>query len=246
VRVPGFTIDSVVVNGERVADAIVRPPLIVPEVAVPAVRVEQNCTIKETADGRLALVRRRLVRPAAVRRESVRPGAHRDPVCVDDECSAEVNVDEVVVPQAGLAEIVIPERTVILGRIPDTPQTLAVDTEVGRSYFAPVDLLFAVDSAQLGPDATPVLEAIAAELNAAAPGSRITVEGHTDSDGERAYNDDLSRRRADAVKDWLVGVGGVSADRITTTGFGEDVPVASNETAEGRALNRRVVISVEA
>jgi OmpA-OmpF porin, OOP family len=90
-----------------------------------------------------------------------------------------------------------------------------------------------------------VLGAIAGELNAAAPRSRITVEGHTDSDGERAYNDDLSRRRADAVKERLVGVGDVSANRIAAAGFGEDVPVASNDTAEGRALNRRVVISVE-
>ena len=167
-------------------------------------------------------------------------------MCVEDDCSAEVIVDEVVVPQAGLPEIVIPERTVILGRISDTSETLTVETPAGRSYLAPVDVLFAVDSAQLGPDAAPVLGAIAAELNAAAPRSRITVEGHTDSDGERAYNDDLSRRRDNAVKEWLVDVGDVSANRITTAGFGEDVPVASYDTAEGRALNRPVVISVEA
>jgi hypothetical protein len=73
VRVPGFTIDPVVVDGQRLADAIVRQPLVVPEFSVSAVRVEQNCEIETTADGRLALVRRRLVRQSAVRRESVRP-----------------------------------------------------------------------------------------------------------------------------------------------------------------------------
>ena len=70
------------------------------------------------------------------------------------------------------------------------------------------------------------------------------VEGHTDSSGTAAVNNELSRKRAEAVRDYLVERG-VPADRITAEGHGADQPVAENSTAEGRANNRRVEIVVK-
>ena len=69
----------------------------------------------------------------------------------------------------------------------------------------------------------------------------VEIEGHTDSQGAAAYNKMLSQKRADAVKKHLVSVHGIAADRITAVGYGEENPVASNDTAQGRKANRRVV-----
>jgi outer membrane protein OmpA-like peptidoglycan-associated protein len=76
------------------------------------------------------------------------------------------------------------------------------------------------------------------------PDSSIEVSGHTDSTGSAAVNKTLSQRRADNVAKFLVEVGGISASRIMATGYGRERPVASNETPEGRAANRRVEILI--
>jgi OOP family OmpA-OmpF porin len=73
----------------------------------------------------------------------------------------------------------------------------------------------------------------------------VNVEGHTDNVGPETYNQQLSQRRAQAVVDMLVNTYGISASRLTALGFGESQPVASNDTAEGRAENRRVMASLE-
>ena len=73
------------------------------------------------------------------------------------------------------------------------------------------------------------------------PDAKIEIQGHTDWIGSDAYNQALSERRANSVRDYLVSQG-IAAGRITTIGYGETQPVATNETAVGRALNRRVVI----
>lgn len=72
----------------------------------------------------------------------------------------------------------------------------------------------------------------------------ITVEGHTDSQGTASYNQDLSQRRADSVRDYLVR-GGYPADRIKSRGMGKETPIANNDSPEGRANNRRVEIIIE-
>lgn len=72
----------------------------------------------------------------------------------------------------------------------------------------------------------------------------VTVEGHTDSQGDDKYNQKLSQARAEAVKQVLITKFGVAADRVTAAGFGEAKPVADNKTAAGREENRRVVGSV--
>jgi outer membrane protein OmpA-like peptidoglycan-associated protein len=245
VTIPGFVIDAVVIDGKQVAERIVREPIVLAAASSPAVRLEQDCETVLTGDtANPALIRDELVRPAVIRPEGIRVGVLRPPVCVDGQCSPELAIDDVVVPQASLPEVVVPELVVLVERVAEAPDAQVVETPGQTSYTAPVDVLFDLEAAELRPDAAPALQAIAAAIQLAGPATQVTVEGHTDDLGEIGYNLDLSQRRAQAVTDWLVANGGIGADRITTIGLGEDVPVATNETPEGRALNRRVVISV--
>jgi OOP family OmpA-OmpF porin len=73
---------------------------------------------------------------------------------------------------------------------------------------------------------------------------KLKIDGHTDNKGSDDYNLKLSQQRADAVKSYLISKG-VSADKITSTGFGESKPIASNDTDEGRSKNRRVEFTIE-
>jgi OmpA-OmpF porin, OOP family len=76
------------------------------------------------------------------------------------------------------------------------------------------------------------------------PGARIRLDGYTDSVGSEAYNTKLSERRATAVMNYLVKEAGVDRSKITAGGHGEADPVADNKSAEGRAKNRRVEVSI--
>ncbi|PQO22740.1 hypothetical protein C2I36_11520 [Rhodobacteraceae bacterium WD3A24] len=106
----------------------------------------------------------------------------------------------------------------------------------------PQDILFATDSAAVRPDLQGDLRVIAANLRDY-PNSDIRVVGHTDSTGSASYNQSLSERRADSVARVLMGAG-VDPGRVRAIGRGEDDPVASNLTPEGRAQNRRVEIII--
>jgi outer membrane protein OmpA-like peptidoglycan-associated protein len=106
----------------------------------------------------------------------------------------------------------------------------------------PQDILFATDSAFVRADLQDDLRAVARNLQAY-PDSRVEVIGHTDNSGSAAYNQDLSQRRAGAVASVLIGAG-VPGQRVVYYGRGEDQPVASNLTVQGRALNRRVEIII--
>jgi outer membrane protein OmpA-like peptidoglycan-associated protein len=77
------------------------------------------------------------------------------------------------------------------------------------------------------------------------PDTTISVQGHTDSIGSAAYNNRLSNRRADSVASYLENLG-VRSARVETIGYGESQPRATNSTAEGRQLNRRVEIKIRA
>jgi outer membrane protein OmpA-like peptidoglycan-associated protein len=105
------------------------------------------------------------------------------------------------------------------------------------------DVLFDVGSSALKAGAYQEINRVAQVL-IQYPETRIRVAGHTDSDGSEAFNQDLSLRRAEAVRNALVQQG-VAAARISTIGFGESQPIADNSTAAGKQLNRRVVITIE-
>lgn len=100
-------------------------------------------------------------------------------------------------------------------------------------------ILFATNSDRIRPESTPALEEIGNMLQAH-PILRLSIEGHTDGDGEEAYNQTLSEQRAAAVKTFLVETYGIQPDRLQTAGFGESTPAADNATPEGRQQNRRV------
>jgi OmpA-OmpF porin, OOP family len=99
---------------------------------------------------------------------------------------------------------------------------------------------FEFDRSNLRPSASAILDQVADELRRN-PSVRYEVGGHIDSVGSVSYNQGLSERRAEAVRAYLVSRG-VSAGQLTTRGYSENSPVATNSTSEGRAMNRRVEI----
>jgi OOP family OmpA-OmpF porin len=99
-------------------------------------------------------------------------------------------------------------------------------------------IYFDFNKATLQPQSGSALKEIAAALRNM--GRRFTIEGHTDNIGTDRYNDDLSTRRATAVKDALVRDHGIDQAWLATAGFGERRPIENNDTLAGRARNRRV------
>ncbi len=106
----------------------------------------------------------------------------------------------------------------------------------------PGNITFATDSAQISPSFYPILDSVAIVLKEF-DNTSINVSGFTDSTGPDMYNQELSERRANSVASYLVR-SGVLPGRIQARGFGERYPIASNATPEGRAMNRRVEISI--
>ena len=100
------------------------------------------------------------------------------------------------------------------------------------------DVLFAFNKYTLKPEARERLAKISGIVEAY-PGLKLQVEGHTDSIGSDEYNLQLSEKRADSVRAYLVS-NGVRPDSVSAQGFGKADPVADNSTASGRKLNRRV------
>lgn len=136
-----------------------------------------------------------------------------------------------------------------LDRCPNTPAGTDVDAVGCEALFdeegTPLVLegvTFETSSATLTSGSTAVLDRVAESLRAN-PEERVRVVGHTDNTGSRSYNVELSRERAQAVADYLVSQG-VNADQLEAVGVGPDRPMASNDTAEGRAMNRRVELEL--
>lgn len=150
----------------------------------------------------------------------------------------------VVTPVAAAAPVAPPDsdRDGVVDaedRCPNTPAGERVGP-FGCTCDVTVRVHFAFDSAELTPEARELLDGVAARLNELQfIGGEVA--GHTDSVGDDAFNLDLSRRRAQAVLGYLESKG-VAPGRMTAVGYGESQPIADNETEEGRALNRRVVI----
>ncbi|MES3041299.1 MAG: OmpA family protein [Pseudomonadota bacterium] len=105
------------------------------------------------------------------------------------------------------------------------------------------DITFDNNSARLTANAQRLMENVVSFLRSD-PSTRISISGHTDSVASDAYNMKLSRSRAIEVRDYLVGYG-IDAARLDATGYGESRPVASNDSAEGRELNRRVEFRIQ-
>jgi len=106
------------------------------------------------------------------------------------------------------------------------------------------DILFDFNSSSLRPESQQTLADLASNFRNY-PDEQVTIEGHTDSVGTPSYNQTLSEQRASAVSSYL-STEGVPSARITSIGYGETRPKASNDTPEGRQLNRRVEIHIRA
>ena len=106
----------------------------------------------------------------------------------------------------------------------------------------PSNITFATDQAQIDPSFYPTLNAVAIVLSKYNK-TLIDVYGYTDSTGSANYNLGLSQRRAQSVSGYLTSQG-INPRRMYVTGFGQEQPIASNATAEGRAQNRRVEIQI--
>jgi len=133
-------------------------------------------------------------------------------------------------------------------KCPGTPPNTAVRDD-GCAKEAPLfttdkkklileGVFFEFDKAVLLPESRGTLDRVARSL-VDWPEVRVEIEGHTDWDGAEGYNLDLSRRRAQVVKEYLENAG-VAADRLEVMGYGESRPIADNNSAEGRSKNRRV------
>ena len=105
------------------------------------------------------------------------------------------------------------------------------------------DVLFSVGKADLKPGAARTLDKLVAAMRRDRETS-VTIEGHTDSTGKRAFNLTLSQRRANAVRAYLTAKG-IPSNRILARGLGPDFPVATNKTESGRQQNRRVEVLVQ-
>lgn len=124
---------------------------------------------------------------------------------------------------------------------------VAAAAPVYESVTLSTNALFGFDEATLTPEGEAALQALSADIQA--KGARVVdidIIGHTDSTGSEEYNQELSVRRATAIKSYIVTEKDVDASIIDVSGMGESSPVADNSTKEGRALNRRVEVNVGA
>jgi len=128
-----------------------------------------------------------------------------------------------------------------LDECPGTPQGVKVNSkgcpETGETLLVLNEINFAFDSAELDASSRAALDQAATMIKR--QNVKLNIVGHTDSTGSAAYNQALSQRRANAVRAYLIA-DGIDGTMLTATGRGEESPVASNETREGRAKNRRV------
>ncbi|AKX60323.1 porin [Thiopseudomonas alkaliphila] len=160
-------------------------------------------------------------------------------------------VEEVVVPVEPVACIDSDNDGVCddVDLCPDTPEGTQVDANgcpiEPEKVRVELDVKFDFDKDQVKRDSYSDIQNLA-DFMKQFPQTATTVEGHTDSVGSEAYNQKLSERRANAVRNVLVNELGVEGNRVDSVGYGESRPVADNATREGRAINRRVEAEVEA
>ncbi|VAW23798.1 Outer membrane protein and related peptidoglycan-associated(lipo)proteins [hydrothermal vent metagenome] len=111
-----------------------------------------------------------------------------------------------------------------------------------EKFLANNTIEFETASARIAPNSMGTLQELASLVNKC-PTARVNVEGHTDNQGSFVSNLKLSSDRADSVVDALTNFGVIS-DRLFAVGFGEDRPIANNDTEEGRQQNRRIEIKI--
>ncbi|HEY3791839.1 MAG TPA: OmpA family protein, partial [Bradyrhizobium sp.] len=143
--------------------------------------------------------------------------------------------------RAGLAKD-FPQGWQFKADISVKPAAAPVDATVCQQLFSDLltkgNIRFQSNQSTIDPDSAGLLDRLI-ETALRCPTANIEIAGHTDADGEDGFNQALSEKRAQAVMDYLVKAG-LPADRFTATGYGSSQPIASNDTDEGKAQNRRI------
>jgi OOP family OmpA-OmpF porin len=147
-------------------------------------------------------------------------------------------MEPIPVPTATPAPVPVP--TLVARLEPDPVLSTAPRVVIEeKSLSLNQSIHFSLNLFDIKPDSFPILDALASVLVAHPEIARVSIEGHTDSNGSTVLNDYLSKMRAVSVKNYLVKKG-VAIDRLQTAGFGPKNPIATNRTGPGRAMNRRV------
>ncbi len=135
-----------------------------------------------------------------------------------------------------------------LDKCPDTPAGALVDENGCRKMLTEavsikLFMTFDTNKADIRPEFVDQIAKVA-KFMTQYPDTTVVIEGHTDSTGAAKYNKSLSQKRAQAVADALINDYHVAANRVSAVGYGEEKPIADNNTAEGRKANRRVVAQI--
>jgi outer membrane protein OmpA-like peptidoglycan-associated protein len=136
------------------------------------------------------------------------------------------------------------DQIAVVRSVPPVPETATAVELPPIQKFIVGNILFETDSAVLKGNYVEILSGLVAELKRA-PFKMLSIEGHTDSTGATAYNNELSLRRADSIRDYLNVTEHLKLDRIKTAGFGPSRPIESNGNYQGRQANRRVEFTIE-
>jgi outer membrane protein OmpA-like peptidoglycan-associated protein len=126
---------------------------------------------------------------------------------------------------------------------PPKPVVIMKAKRVGKKIEITEKVMFDTGKATIKVESDQLLKDVATVLTENASVTKLRIEGHTDSVGKDAANKKLSQKRADAVKEFLVKVG-IDAARLESVGYGEEKPIASNDTDEGKEQNRRVEFNI--
>jgi len=146
-------------------------------------------------------------------------------------------------PFVAAAPIFTVDRLIVPNADPDPVDLIDEQPEDNNEPVDIENVYFSFDRSNVQDSMRPQLDELVERLNAE-PELSVKLAGHADSVGSQNYNSVLSLKRAAAVRDYMVA-NSVNVDRISIAGLGELVPVADNQTEPGRALNRRVEVSVQ-
>jgi len=140
-------------------------------------------------------------------------------------------------------ETIEPETIDIVEEVPKEEIKTVACQEHFKDLLSKDKIYFEYDKADIKTESYKLLDKLISVANEC-PKSKIVIEGHTDSDGSERYNQQLSSKRANAVKNHLIEKG-ISAERLEAVGYGEVNPIATNDTNEGREKNRRIEFNVK-
>ncbi len=245
--IPERVLPAVTLPDGTVLEEVVLPARTVDEVVVEGVSVDEVCQVEEDAAGSYvsAVYRSAIYRSAGYQEAAYQDPVYRDPVYLEGGTLPGVSVPGVSAPGLSVSGEDVPGAALEGYRLEGTDDVEVSAKDDAVFYSSEGDVLFGNDEDTIRPEAEAALAAVVADIAERGEPVKVRVEGHTDDVGTEEHNLDLSQRRADAVAAWLVEEGGLDAAIITTAGLGYAYPRADNATDEGRAQNRRVVITVD-